>query len=212
MLEDKIQEAVWQTVLRGRRPPSAQWPRDNRSSTKANGSPNRRRSFSLVRPPPHSSGDEGPRTSSFRTNQRHPCVHWSEVEAGGRGAAGQRQGQNSPHGSCCSARRTRTTQIGRTLQRASPFSVLPVLIVPDVQAEVARMQGIMDRLQEELAMIRSGRVSETVEDADDEEMVAGLPQEVSSWAQHTSRSQWWSGARNTALPSQEGTRARPSEG
>ena len=25
------------------------------------------------------------------TNQRHPCVHWSEVEAGGRGAAGQRQ-------------------------------------------------------------------------------------------------------------------------
>ena len=37
VLEDKIQEAVWQTVLRGRRP-SAHWPRDNSSSTKANGS------------------------------------------------------------------------------------------------------------------------------------------------------------------------------
>ena len=61
----------------------------------------------------------------------------------------------------------------------SPFSVPPVPIVPDVQAEVARMQGIIDRLQEELAMMRPGRVSETVEDADDEDMVAGLPHKKS---------------------------------
>ena len=93
----------------------------------------------------------------------------------------------------------------------SPFSVPLVPIVPDVQAVVATMQGIMDRLQEELAMMRSGRVSETVEDVD-EDMVAGPPHKVSSWAQHTSRSQWWSGAHNTACPHREGTRARPSEG
>ena len=175
VLEDKIQDAVWQTVLRGRRPPSAQWPRDNRSSPKANGSkadlkPKPKAQFQFGQAPPPKTGVPPPPpeevmsaararvaklrtvletlgeddemydmlkaslrkaemkaqgTSSFRTNQRHPCVHWSEVEAGGRGAAGQRQVQNSPHGSCCSARRTRTTprrwraQIGRTpAQRA----------------------------------------------------------------------------------------------
>ena len=60
------------------------------------------------------------------------------------------------------------------------------------------MQGIIDRLQEELAMMRAGRVSETVEDADDEAMVAGQPHKKSRVAQYTSRSQWWLVAHNTA--------------
>ena len=40
------------------------------------------------------------------------------------------------------------------------------------------MQGI-NKLQQEWTMMRSSRVSETVEDADDEDMVAGLPHKKS---------------------------------
>ena len=57
----------------------------------------------------------------------------------------------------------------------SPFSVPPVPNVSDVQAEVARMQGIIDRLQED-DEVRSGRRDG---DADDEDLVAGLPHKKS---------------------------------
>ena len=94
----------------------------------------------------------------------------------------------------------------------SPFSVPPVPIVPDVQAEVAMMQGIIDRLQEELAMMRSGRVSETVEDADDEDMVAGLPHKKSRVGPSTLQGLNGGRAPTTPLAITGGTRARPSEG
>ena len=47
-------------------------------------------------------------------------------------------------------------------------------------------------------MMRSGRVSETVEDADDEDMVAGLPHKKSRVGPSTPQGLRWSGAHNTA--------------
>ena len=238
VLEDKIQEAVWQTVLRGRRPPSAQWPRDNRSSSKANGNkadlkPKPKAQFQFGQfapkigaPPPlpeevmsaararvvklrtvlETLGEDDEMYDTLKASLRKAEMKaqeppLSEQISATRAFIGRKLKRVDEARQASDKARTALTEavaaqeaqerlfadgerrleelLLKELTMPSPFSVPPVPIVPDVQAEVARMQEIIDRLQEELAMMRSGRVSETVEDADDEDMVAGLPHKKS---------------------------------
>ena len=253
VLEDKIQEAAWQTVLRGRRPPSAQWPRDNRPSTKTNGSkadskPKPKAQFQFGQaapkigvplPPPEEVMSARARVAKLRTvlktlgeddemyDTLKASLRKAEMKAQEPPLSEQlsatcafigrklkrvdeaRQGQNSPHGSCCSARRTRTTprrwraQIGGTpAQRADDA----IAILSSACSHRSRCPGGSCQDAGDHRQI-AGRIG-------DDDVRSGLrdgggrrrrryggwatTQEVSSWAQHTSRSQWCSGAHNTA--------------
>ena len=58
----------------------------------------------------------------------------------------------------------------------SPFTVPQPAITPNVQAEFSRLQGIIDSVQQELAHLQCAeRLSHTLPDDDDDDMVADLP-------------------------------------
>ena len=160
VLEDKIQEAVH----RRRNGQETTVLLQKSTAARPIRSPNRRRTFSLVRPPLEDifarSGDEGPRTSSFRTNQRHPCVHWWTR----RGRPATRPEQPSRKLLQRKKNKNDSSPVESGDWKSSCSKSGLRHRVPDVQAEVARMQGIIDRLQQEL---------------DDKGMVAGLPHKKS---------------------------------
>ena len=258
VLEDKIQEAVWPTVLRGCRPLSAQWPRDNRSSTKANGSkadskPKPKAQFQFGQFAPKT-GAPPPLPEEVMSAVRVRVVKlravletlgeddemYDTLKASLRKA--EMKAQEPPFSEQISATRA---FIGRKLKRvdearqASDKARTALTEAVAAQEEQERLLADGERRLEELllkerddaiailssACSHRSRCSDgSCQDAGDHRQIAGrigddevrsglgdgggrrrrrcggwaTTQKVSSWAQHTSRSQWWSAAYNTA--------------